>query len=77
MWLTHLGRGGELLGHEERLVPRPPGVPRLDEGEGPGHAVGGEAGVIPLGPRVRVIAATALKLPFMFGYRRRKSMINC
>ena len=47
------------------------------EGEGPGDSVSREAGVIPLGPRVRVVAATALKLPFMFGYRLRKSMINC
>ena len=58
--VAHLGRGGELLGHEERLVPRPPGVPRLDEGEGPSHAVGGEAGVVPLRTRVGVVTAAAL-----------------
>lgn len=59
---SHLDCGGELLGHEERLVAGPPGVTSVDVGEGAGHAVGGEAGVIPLGPRVRIITATALQL---------------
>ena len=59
---THLDSGGELLGHEERLVARPPGVARVNVGEGPRHAVGGEAGVITLWPRVGVVASTTLNI---------------
>ena len=57
---TDLDSGGELLGHEERLVARPPRVTRVYVGEGPGHAVGGEAGVVTLRPSVGVVASSTL-----------------
>ena len=57
-----VGGGGELLRHQQRLVPGPARVGGVNVRECSGHAVGGEARVVSLGSSVGIVASTTLNV---------------
>ena len=52
---------GEVLTHEQSLVPGSAGVASVNVGERSGHSVGGKASVVPLGPGVGIVTSATLQ----------------